>query len=253
MLRLQRVIPPWVLTIVIVALVLLLFQLAVGPVLDPLWFAKPTDVGTVLATWFADGFIYPHLAVTFSEIIIGFALGVGVAIPLVIAFSSNALFARVATPFVIAAYSLPKVALIPLFILTLGVGLEAKIAQVMLNVVFIVFLNLYTGLTSLKPQLRDSLAVMGATPWEIMLKVRLPSALAWLLLGMRISARYALAGAVIVELLSSNRGLGFLIAKSTAQLEPAQLFATLVVLAILGFSMTSALQLLENRLLSWRV
>lgn len=245
--------PPWIITLLVIGLVLLLFQVAVGPVLDPLWFAKPTDIVVVLGTWFADGFIYPHIAITLTEIVIGFGLGVSVAIPLAIVFSSNALFARVAMPLVIAAYSLPKVALIPLFILTLGVGIEAKIAQVMLNVVFIVFLNLYTGLTSLNPQLRDSLALMGASPREIMLKVRLPSALAWLLLGMRISARYALAGAVIVELLSSNRGLGFLIAKSTAHLEPAQLFATIIVLAILGLSMTMALQLLENRLLSWRV
>jgi len=140
-----------------------------------------------------------------------------------------------------------------MFILTLGVGLESKIAQVTANVIFIVFLNLYTGLTSLNPRLRDVLAVMGASPREILFRVKLPAALAWLLAGMRISARYALAGAVIVELLTSNRGLGFLIAKATAQLEAAQVFAAIVVLAVLGLTLTLILQALENALMSWRV
>jgi NitT/TauT family transport system permease protein len=249
----MKKLPPWTLSLGAVAAVTLFFQLAVGRVLDSLWFARPSDVIVLLGEWFASGSVYPHIVTTLTEIAIGFALGVGAAIVLAVALSSNALLARVAMPLVIAAYSLPKVALIPFFIFTLGVGIESKVAQVALNVVFIVFLNLYTGLTTINPRLRESLALMGASPFEILLKVKLPSALAWLLSGMRISARYALAGAVAVELLSSNRGLGFLIAKATAQLEPAPLFATLVILAVLGFALTYALQVLENRVLAWRV
>lgn len=251
--RAPRTLQPWVLSVSVVLLTALFFQLAVGRVLDPLWFARPTDVLALLAQWLTGGFIYPHIATTLTEIAIGFGLGVGVAIVLAVVLSSSALLARITMPLVVAANSLPKVALIPFFIFTLGVGIESKVVQVALNVIFIVFLNLYAGLTTINPRLRESLALMGASPFEILVKVKLPASLAWLLSGMRISARYALAGAVAVELLSSNRGLGFLIAKATAQLEPAQLFATLVVLAVMGFAITYALQVLENRVLAWRI
>ncbi|HEY4200326.1 MAG TPA: ABC transporter permease [Devosiaceae bacterium] len=245
--------PSWIYTIVILAIICIAMENLVGPVLNPLWLPKPTQVAVALFQWVGDGSIWLDIQTTLTEVLYGFAIGVVCALIVVALLSLSRFATDVFMPFIMAAYSLPKVALVPVFILLLGIGIESKVAQVSLNVFFIILLTMLAGIQSINPVLGRSIQIMGASQFEILRMVKLPAALAWLFSGMRLSARYAIGGAVVVEVLSSNRGIGFRAAQATNQLEPAGVFAAAVILVVIGAAMTWILQVIEDKFLAWRL
>jgi len=251
--RALRISPSWFYTLGILAVLCAALQSFVGRGLNPLWFPTPGQVVTVLGEWFSDGSIWPDVQTTLTEVFYGFGIGVAGALIVVALLSFSEFATEVLMPFIMAAYSLPKVSLVPIFVLLLGIGIGSKVVQVMLNVFFIVLLTMLAGMKSINPALTRSIQMVGASPLEILLKVKAPAALAWLFSGMRLSARYAIGGAVIVEVLSSNRGLGFRANQATTQLDPAGVFGSVVILIVIGAVMTWILQLIENRFLAWRI
>jgi NitT/TauT family transport system permease protein len=251
--RIWRLSPSWLYTLGILAILCAALQYFVGRGLNPLWFPSPTQVAVDLRQWFADGSIWPDIQTTLIEVLYGFGIGVAAALVVVALLSFSELATEVLMPFIMAAYSLPKVALVPIFVLLLGIGIQSKIVQVTLNVFFIVLLTMLSGMKSINAALTRSIQIVGASQLEILLKVKAPAALAWLFSGMRLSARYAIGGAVIVEVLSSNRGLGFRADQATTQLDPAGVFGTIVILIVIGALMTWILQMIENRFLAWRI
>ena len=251
--RTWRISPSWLYTLGILAVLCAVLQYFVGRGLNPLWVPKPTQVAAALGEWFASGSIWPDIQTTLTEVFYGFSLGVAGALIVVALLSFSEFATEVFMPFIMAAYSLPKVSLVPIFVLLLGIGIGSKVVQVMLNVFFIVLLTMLAGMKSINPALTRSTQIVGASRLEILLKVKAPAALAWLFSGMRLSARYAIGGAVIVEVLSSNRGLGFRADQATAQLDPAGVFGAVVILIVIGAAMTWILQMIENRFLAWRI
>src|SRR3546814_7195594 len=120
-------------------------------------------------------------------------------------------------PFIMAFYSLPKGALAPLFILWIGIGMDMKIVLTAAIVFFLVFLNTYTGVRNVSRELIAILNLMGANEPQVLTKVVLPSAVTWVFAGLRISVPYALIGAIVGELMASNRGLGYLLVQAQGQ------------------------------------
>jgi len=245
--------PSWLYTAVILVVLGIALQNLVGPFFNPLWIPKPSDVALALVQWAGDGSIWQDILTTLTEVLYGFVIGVVAALVVVALLSLSKFATDVFMPFIMAAYSLPKVALVPVFILLLGIGIESKVAQVSLNVFFIILLTMLAGMQSINPVLSRSIQIIGASQLEILRMVKLPAALAWLFSGMRLSARYAIGGAVVVEVLSSNRGIGFRAAQATNQLEPAGVFAAAIILIIMGAAMTWILQVIENKFLAWRL
>jgi NitT/TauT family transport system permease protein len=246
-------IPPAIQSILLCVALIALLQLASGPVLDPLWFPKPLDVASALADMLRSGDIWQDVRVTIIEVGIGFTLGVIIGSLLAAAFSLSDTATRVLMPYLLALYTLPKVALIPWLVLTIGIGMQLKIVMVVLNVVFLIFLNVLAGLTLSSKRLAMSLEVMGATRVERFMKVGVPSALPWLLTGMRISARYALGGAIVAELLSSNVGLGYRAARATSELHIPELFAVATLLTLISIALILVLQAVERRFVGWKL
>src|SRR5262249_3477356 len=141
---------------------------------------------------------------------------------------------EVINPFITGFYSVPKLALAPLFILWFGIGFDMKVVLIATIVFFLVFLNTYTGVRDVSRELVAILRLMGAGERHLLSKVVLPSAITWLFAGLRISAPYALVGAVVGELVASNRGLGYLLAHAAGQFNTAGVFAALVAIIILA-------------------
>jgi NitT/TauT family transport system permease protein len=156
-------------------------------------------------------------------------------------------------PFILAFYSLPKIALAPLFVLWIGIGMEMKIVLTGTVVFFLVFLNTFTGVRGVSRELIAILYLMGANERQVLSKIVLPSAITWVFTGLRISVPYALIGAIVGELIASNRGLGFLLANASGQFDTAGVFAALAVIMALAFVLNGLVRLAEIKLMPWKI
>src|SRR5690606_14130752 len=145
-----------------------------------------------------------------------------------------------------------KVALAPLFILWIGIGMDMKIVLTAAIVFFLVFLNTYTGVRNVSRELVAILYLMGAGERHVLTKVVLPSAVTWVFAGLRISVPYALIGAIVGELMASNRGLGALLVQSQGQFDTAGVFAALIAIMILAFALNTAVKRDEVKVMPWK-
>jgi NitT/TauT family transport system permease protein len=155
-------------------------------------------------------------------------------------------------PFLMALYSMPKIALAPVFVLWFGVGFGMKIIFVSVVVFFLVFLNTFSGVTNVSRDQLTILRLMGAQERHLMTKVVLPSALVWVFAGLRLSAPYALIGAILGEMVATNKGLGFLLANSAGTFDSAGTFATLIVIILLSMMLNTVVHAAEKALMPWR-
>jgi NitT/TauT family transport system permease protein len=146
----------------------------------------------------------------------------------------------------------PRVAFIPLIIVLLGLGFEAKILVVFLGAVMPVILNSYAGVRSADPDLVEMARATGASRGRVLVHVVLPGALPFLLAGIRIGATIGLINTVVAELYTAVTGLGGLLAIYGSRFQMAEYLAVVVALATIGVTMTEGLRLAERRLLRWR-
>ena len=231
---------------------LLFWELAAGPLIDPFFISEPSAVFAKLVDWIQRGELFSHLGITLYATVIGFAIGS------VSGFSVGFIFGRyerigaVFDPYITAIYCLPKIALAPLFIMWFGIGIESKIAMSAVIVFFLVFLNTYSGVRDVNPIHIHGTRIMGAGEWQLLVNVIAPSAAAWVLTGLKVSVPYALIGTVVGEFMSSNQGMGFVIAQASALFDTAGVFAGLVVLALVGGIINEGLKRFERHVLRWR-
>jgi len=231
--------------LVIVAIVGLL-EYFPWPASAKLWRIRPSAIVQALWTWLVDGLIWEHLSATLVTMslgyVIGCALGIGGGIVLGLLPRVN----RTLTPFLAAANSLPKIALAPLLIIIFGLGYAAKVPLVAATVFFLVLNSTLDGVKSADPDVVDAIKVMGATRWEQIYKVLLPSALPWVFTGMRISVRYAFTNTILAELIAANSGLGYLIESNAARFDATGTYTAVLVLVIVSVSLTETLVKLEG-------
>ncbi|HEY8370251.1 MAG TPA: ABC transporter permease, partial [Thermodesulfobacteriota bacterium] len=228
------------------------WEAAAAWLIDPFFISSPSAVAVKLAEWIGSGFLLFHLSVTLEETAVGFLIGSTVGYAVGFAFGRSTLLADTLEPYVTAVYSLPKLALAPLFIMWFGIGFASKVAMSASIVFFMVFYNTYAGVRDVNPIYLNVTRLMGASEWQLMRKVILPSASAWVLTGLKVSVPYALVGAVIGEFMSANRGIGFVIHNSASIFDTAGVFAGLVVLMIVGILLNQALSRFERHTLRWK-
>jgi len=240
----------WRLLLVVVGLSV--WQFASGRLIKSFWISSPSEIWRQLVDWVVTGDLWINLEVTLIETIVGFILGAIAGVLFGLALGLNRRLAAVLDPFIVAFYSLPKIALAPLFILWFGVGLTSKIVLAMFVVFFLVFYNTYAGTLAVESELVDVLRLMGASRGQIIRKVILPSALIWIFTGMKSSVPYALIGAVVGEMMASNRGLGYLIQAAAGQYDTGGVFAALFVLMIIASGLHELLKQSERVMLRWR-
>jgi NitT/TauT family transport system permease protein len=219
----------------------------------------PTAVPSPLAIWASlvkitlNGQLAFHAWITIQETLAGFLIGAAGGIVLGFAIGRYPPLAEVLDPFIIAIYSVPKVALAPLFIVWFVIGIFMKIVLAAVTVLFIVFFNTLAGVRNVDRDLVDAVWLMGAKPRDILFKVLVPSAMSWALTGVRISIPYALIGAIIGELIASNRGIGYLISSAASAYDTAGVFAALIVLTVLAMLLNAVVDEIDRRLSKWKV
>jgi len=196
--------------------------------------------------------LWSNTSITLEETLLGLLFGAVAGILVGLLVGPLQTLGRILDPFILAVYSIPKVALAPLFIVWFGIGLEMKVILGAVTVFFLVFFNTVAGVRNVDPDLVDAVRLMGGRPAQIMMKVVLPSAMGWILTGLRIAIPYALIGAVIGELVASNVGLGYLIDESASVFNTAGVFAALLVLTIFATLLNMLVDLLDKRMSRWK-
>ena len=217
------------------------------------YISSPSAIWAREVQWALDGTMLFHTTITIEETVAGFALGAiaGIAAGFIIGPQRDV--GDVLDPFIIALYSIPKVALAPLFIVWFGIGIWMKIILAMVTVFFIVFFNTVAGVRNVDPDLVNAVWLMGGTSRQILFKVIVPHALSAALTGVRIAIPYALIGAIVGELIASNRGIGYLVSSAASQFDTAGVFAALIVLTVLATILNSLVNVVDQRTSRWKV
>jgi NitT/TauT family transport system permease protein len=242
----------WVTRLSLVAFLLASWELTSGRWIRTAWFSKPSAIADSLWRWAVTGVLWLHLSITLEEMALGFVIGAVLGVTVGLLLGQSLFVAQVFDPFIVGLNSLPKMALAPLLILWFGIGIQMKIVYAGLVVFLLVFFNTYAGVRDVDSDLIDIVRTMGAKRRHILVKVALPSALVWVFTGLRISVAYALVGAVIGEILASNRGIGYLIQQSASQFDTSGTFAALFVLLAVAGCLNWLLGALEKRTLRWK-
>lgn len=209
------------------------------------WLSSPSAILSTLWGWMADGSLWAHLGATLSVMVTGYVIGCAAGISLGFLFGFLPRLYRVLVPFITAFYALPKIALAPLFIILLGIGMSSKVALVAITVFFLLLNSTIDGVNDVDRDLVQSLRLMGATRVEVLRKVLLPSALPWIFTGARISVRYAFTATLLAELIAANRGLGFLIEFNSGNFNATGSYAAIVVLVAFSVTLTEVLTRLQ--------
>lgn len=234
------------------ALLVLIFALWQALPLDPIIFSNPVAVYHQLVSWMQDGTLWSNTLVTLEETLLGLVAGGAAGIGFGLLIGPLQIVGRILDPFILAVYSIPKVALAPLFIVWFGIGLDMKVILAAITVFFIVFYNTIAGVRNVDADLIDAVRLMGGNSRQLMFKVIIPSAMGWILTGLRIAIPYALIGAVIGELVASNVGLGYLIDASAAVFNTAGVFAALLVLTVFATALNQIVTVLDKRMSRWK-
>jgi sulfonate transport system permease protein len=239
--------------VVLGLLLLLLWQGASGRLVDNFFISNPIDVGARLVGWIGDGSLFLHIWATVYATVMGFIIGSIGGVVLGIWLGVSPFTSQLLNPYLNALNALPKVALAPLFVLWFGLGIESKIALAAVLVLFLVFLNTYAGVREVDQDLIDGARLMKATRAQLIAKVIIPSTMSWVFAGLKISVPYALIGAVLGEMIASNRGLGYLVQFSGSQFDSAGVFAVLIVIALLAVALNFLVEIVQHRMEQWRV
>lgn len=221
--------------------------------LGSFWIAGPGEVFARMRTMLADGSLLHDTWITTQEMLSGLVIGsiVGVLIGVLLARSRR--LGHILEPYIILLFAIPHLALAPLLIMWLGIGLKSKIFLVALTVFFYMFLNTFAGVRAVNPELINSSLIMGATRWQLATKLLLPSAVVWIFTGLRLAIRQALAAAVIGEYIASSAGIGWLINSSSGTFDTTGVFVGLVVLAIVAGIVYVLASLVEKRFVRWEL
>jgi len=225
---------------------------ASAKLLDPFFFSRPSDIARRIAAWIASGALWPHLAVTIEESLLGLLIGAAVGIGLGFALARTPFAARVLDPYIKMLNAIPRVVLAPLFLLWFGLGIWSKVALAVTLVFFVMFFNTYQGVRDASRVIIDNVRMLGASERQLVRHVLVPSALTWIFSSLQTSLGFAMVGAVVGEYLGATRGLGYLISQAEGTFDTTGVFAGMVVLAVVVVIASAAVTRLERYLLRWK-
>ena len=218
----------------------------------PLFVSSPSRILIAGYGMVRDGSIFPDLAVSAEEFVLGFGLAATIGIPLGILMGWYTRLNAVLDPFVNALYATPRIALMPLIIIWFGIDLPAKIAIIFLSSVFPILVNTITGVRTMERDFVKVARSFGATDRQLFTTVALPSSVPNLLTGLRLGLGHALIGIVVGEMYGSSAGIGFMMQTAGATFQTDKVMVGIMIIAAAGMGMTQLLRSIERRFDSWR-
>lgn len=237
--------------IVAAAVLLTIWELG-GRRISPLLFATPSAIVGAAGKVIGSGELWKYLQVSLKVFIAGTALGTLIGIVGGVAMARARILDLALEPIVIALYSTPMVALIPLLVLWLGFGDSAKAAVIFLFTLFPVLLNTYQGVKSVDPKLLEVARAYRSSERDLWLDVILPSSLPFMVAGVRLAIGRGLVGMVVADLYTAVSGIGYLIVRYAQNIQIDRLFVPIVVLSLMGVTLVQGLRWLEAKVAPWQ-
>lgn len=191
--------------------------------------------------------------VTTKEILAGYAVAVIVSVPLALAVAYSRFVEQAVYPVIVFFQIVPKIAIAPLFIIWFGFGFMPKVLLVFLLSFFPIVVASIAGFKSADREVMDFARTTGAGAWRLFVKIRLPQALPHLFTGLKVGAALAATAAVVAEFVASDRGLGYLLLQYNGQLDTPMVFATIVLLSLIGLAVYYVVEVLERIAIPWHV
>ena len=216
-----------------------------------LFLPSPLGVLSAAAEMLATGEMAVHIATSLQRIVLGFGLGALGGVTVGLAVGVFSLAEAIGNPLIAATFPIPKIALLPLLILWLGIGEASKVPVIMLGVFFPMAINTYTGVRHADPLLVRAAVSFGAGRWSVIRKVLLPSALPMIFAGLKLGAGTSLLLLVAAEMIAASSGIGFLILNAQNLMETTKLMVGIVLLSLLGLASHWLLVRLERAALPW--
>jgi ABC-type nitrate/sulfonate/bicarbonate transport system permease component len=212
----------------------------------------PWDVAKAFVGIFQTGDIWLDIGTSATEMAIGYgmAIVIGLAIGLLMGWYTR--FQYALDPFVNFFYSTPRVVLIPLFIIWLGIEMQPKIAVIFLGALFPIIINTMAGVRNTEAALLRVARSFGASDALIFRRVVLPGSVPFILTGFRLGIGHALTGVVVAEYIAARHGVGQLIAIASQTFQTPKALAGVVLIAATGMLLTTIIQRIENRFQAWR-
>jgi NitT/TauT family transport system permease protein len=209
----------------------------------------PSQVLQSLWAGLASGYFWPHIRATGTELLLGLVTGCGIGFAVGVLLAEVPALRRLAMPYVVVSQVVPKLALMPLFIVWFGFGLTSTVVITALICFFPLLENTMTALAQVPPDRLELFRLLGASRWQTLWRLKLPTGLPAVLAGLRIAVVLALVGAVVGEFIGASRGLGALIIAAQGSMDTPLMFAVLVLVSLLGLLAYQAALFLERRLL----
>jgi NitT/TauT family transport system permease protein len=242
----------WITTPAIVVLFFLVWKAyVVWSGVSPFVLPAPENVLRMLGRDLTDPVTFDNLLTTLHEIILGFALAVVTGLVVALALYKVPVLEQVLNPFIVALQVVPKVALIPLFVVWFGFGSTSKVIVAAVLAFFPIFMNTLLGLKSIALGYREVMEACNGTRLQTFAKLELPSALPYTLAGMEMGIVFATIGAVVGEFLGGNSGLGYLTISRLNSFQIEGLFSAIVILTVLGFILYSLVVLVKRLAIPW--
>jgi NitT/TauT family transport system permease protein len=220
--------------------------------IPPLFLPAPSEILSEGWTMLKTGLIFRHLFASLSRILLGFVMAciIGVGVGILIGFFS--IPDAIGSPLIAATFPIPKIAILPLLILWLGIGEPPKVAVIALGVFFPMVINVYTGVKNVDPVLIKAALSLGSNRARIIRKVILPSILPMIFAGMKLGIGIALLLVVAAEMVAADAGIGFMILTAADLMQTKKLMVGLIILSLLGIFFNWLFQKLERFFVPWK-
>jgi len=242
----------WLLQIATHVSVLVVWELVSRFLIPPQFLPPPSAIAVAFWTTLKSGELLRQLWQTTTVLLIGFALAIVIGMAVGIAMGMFQTLRRILDPYVNALYAMPTVAMVPLVIIWLGLGDEAKIFLTCLVAVFPVIINAQIGVMNVPPAYIETARAFGCNQWQVFRRVIIHAAVPFFVAGVRLGLGRALVGVVVAEMFTALAGLGYMVVFYGNTFRTAELFVPIVVLAALSIAITNVIYRIERWIAPWR-
>ncbi len=221
-------------------------------VIDPFFFPEPSKIAVALGELAVGGDVVREAWVTTVEMLVGLVAGSVTGIVGGLILVRLPLVERLTGPLIYFLYSLPRIALAPMFVVAFGLGIGSKIATVIFTVFFVLLINTVAGARSVSNDYVRGARALGATDSQIAWKVLVPGTLAWIFSGLRLAVSLAFLSAVVAEFVGSTGGFGYRLQIAAVYFNTVEIFAWLFVLGVFAVVVSAVVGVFERHFLRWR-
>ncbi|MEU8549412.1 ABC transporter permease [Streptomyces roseoverticillatus] len=225
-------------------------------VIDPFYFSMPSKIWDQIVQWTLhgtpQGSLGEQIWYTLYEALLGWVFGVAGGVVLGIGLGRVRFLADVFSPYIKVLNALPRIALVPIFLILFGLGPASKVASAVVLVFFPVFFNAFQGAREVDRNLVANARILGASKRRVTLQVVIPSATSWIFTSLHISFGFALIGAIVGEYIGAAKGIGLLVSASQGTFNTAGVYAAMVILAVVALLAEGLLTFAEKRLFRWK-